>query len=121
VEISLQPWNSFKPDGVILFSDILTPLPSMVSVWLIRQFGIHFEGSKLVRRISHLLRGVHTYYEESTLVRRSLQAAVLQPRHPDFEMPVLFLQGVQFEIDDIKGPILNNPVKTMEQVNGINK
>jgi len=29
VEISLQPWNAFKPDGVILFSDILTPLAGM--------------------------------------------------------------------------------------------
>lgn len=29
VEISLQPWRAFKPDGVILFSDILTPLPSI--------------------------------------------------------------------------------------------
>jgi uroporphyrinogen decarboxylase len=29
VEISLQPWYAFKPDGVILFSDILTPLPGM--------------------------------------------------------------------------------------------
>ncbi len=29
VEISLQPWEAFKPDGVILFSDILTPLPGM--------------------------------------------------------------------------------------------
>lgn len=29
MEISLQPWNSFKPDGVILFSDILTPLPGL--------------------------------------------------------------------------------------------
>lgn len=29
VEISLQPWNVFKPDGVILFSDILTPLTGM--------------------------------------------------------------------------------------------
>ncbi|GAB2216057.1 hypothetical protein Droror1_Dr00023824 [Drosera rotundifolia] len=29
VEISLQPWKVFKPDGVILFSDILTPLTGM--------------------------------------------------------------------------------------------
>ncbi|CAM9172904.1 unnamed protein product [Choristocarpus tenellus] len=28
-EISLQPWRSYKTDGVILFSDILTPLPGM--------------------------------------------------------------------------------------------
>lgn len=34
VEISLQPWESFHPDGVIIFSDILTPLPA---------FGIPFE------------------------------------------------------------------------------
>ena len=33
-EISMQPFNAFKPDGVILFSDILTPLPGM---------GINFE------------------------------------------------------------------------------
>jgi uroporphyrinogen decarboxylase len=29
VEISLQPWRAFQPDGVILFSDILTPLPGI--------------------------------------------------------------------------------------------
>jgi uroporphyrinogen decarboxylase len=28
-EISMQPFHAFEPDGVILFSDILTPLPGM--------------------------------------------------------------------------------------------
>ena len=29
IEISLQPWQAFQPDGVIMFSDILTPLSGM--------------------------------------------------------------------------------------------
>jgi uroporphyrinogen decarboxylase len=29
IEISLQPFKAFAPDGVILFSDILTPLPGI--------------------------------------------------------------------------------------------
>jgi uroporphyrinogen decarboxylase len=29
IEISLQPWQAFQPDGVILFSDIVTPLPGL--------------------------------------------------------------------------------------------
>ncbi|MGK7890017.1 MAG: uroporphyrinogen decarboxylase [Leptolyngbyaceae cyanobacterium] len=29
IEVSLQPWKAFKPDGVILFSDIVTPLPGI--------------------------------------------------------------------------------------------
>ncbi|KAE8683755.1 Uroporphyrinogen decarboxylase [Hibiscus syriacus] len=34
VEISLQPWEAFRPDGVITFSDMLTPLPA---------FGVPFD------------------------------------------------------------------------------
>jgi len=29
IELSIQPWRAFKPDGVIMFSDILTPLPAL--------------------------------------------------------------------------------------------
>ena len=29
IEVSLQPWKAFQPDGVILFSDIVTPLPAI--------------------------------------------------------------------------------------------
>jgi uroporphyrinogen decarboxylase len=29
IEVSLQPWKAFAPDGVILFSDIVTPLPAI--------------------------------------------------------------------------------------------
>mmetsp|Transcript_31653 Transcript_31653/g.69176 ORF Transcript_31653/g.69176 Transcript_31653/m.69176 type:complete len:399 (-) Transcript_31653:250-1446(-) len=29
IELSLQPFKAFKPDGVIMFSDILTPLPAI--------------------------------------------------------------------------------------------
>jgi hypothetical protein len=56
VEISLQPWESFSPDGVILFSDILTPLPAF---------------------------------------------------------------GIPFEIDDNKGPLLDNPIRSMEQLKAL--
>ncbi len=29
IELSLQPWRAFKTDGVVFFSDILTPLPAL--------------------------------------------------------------------------------------------
>jgi uroporphyrinogen decarboxylase len=56
IEISLQPFRAFKPDGVILFSDILTPLPGM---------------------------------------------------------------GIPFEIVESKGPILDPPIRTLEQVEAV--
>lgn len=29
IELSMQPWRAFQTDGVIMFSDILTPLPAL--------------------------------------------------------------------------------------------
>ncbi|CAI7931307.1 unnamed protein product [Closterium sp. NIES-54] len=56
VEITLQPWRAFKPDGVILFSDILTPLDAM---------------------------------------------------------------GIPFEIDENKGPIIDSPIRTTEDLKAL--
>ena len=53
IEISLQPWRAFQPDGVIMFSDILTPLPGI---------------------------------------------------------------GIPFDIVESKGPIINPPIRTQEQI-----
>ncbi|KAL5999063.1 hypothetical protein ACLOJK_010013 [Asimina triloba] len=44
VEISLQPWKAFQPDGVIIFSDILTPLPA---------FGVPFDIEEVRGPIIH--------------------------------------------------------------------
>lgn len=56
IEISLQPWRAFQPDGVIMFSDILTPLPGI---------------------------------------------------------------GITFDIIESKGPIIDLPIRTQEQVNAL--
>lgn len=44
VEISLQPWEAFHPDGVIIFSDILTPLPA---------FGVPFDTEEVKGPVIH--------------------------------------------------------------------
>ncbi|ACK66985.1 uroporphyrinogen decarboxylase [Rippkaea orientalis PCC 8801] len=56
IEISLQPWKAFRPDGVIMFSDILTPLPGI---------------------------------------------------------------GISFEIPESKGPMIDSPIRTQEQVDNL--
>ena len=57
-EISMQPFHAFKPDGVILFSDILTPLPGM---------------------------------------------------------------GIDFEIVESKGPIIENPIRSLNQIKNLSQ
>ncbi len=56
IEVSLQPWKAFQPDGVILFSDIVTPLPGI---------------------------------------------------------------GINMDVAEGKGPIIENPIRTLEQVDNL--
>lgn len=52
IELSLQPWRAFKTDGVIFFSDILTPLPALgIEFDVIRGKGPRIEGTHQPHRV----------------------------------------------------------------------
>jgi uroporphyrinogen decarboxylase len=65
-EISMQPFHAFRPDGVILFSDILTPLPGM---------GIDFD---IVESKGPLIEPA---------IRTQEQVDGLQPLNPEASLP----------------------------------
>lgn len=73
IEISLQPWYAFKPDGVILFSDILTPLPGMGVPFQIPDRGPVIEPALTTKE---QIDAVHEIDCEKTapFVRQTLQA-----------------------------------------------
>lgn len=79
VEISLQPWRAFRPDGVILFSDILTPLPGM---------GISFDIVESKGPIIH------------SPIRSQEQVDQLRPLHPEESLPFIreILQTLRGEV-----------------------
>lgn len=68
VEISLQPFHAFKPDGVIMFSDILTPLPGI---------GIPFE---IIESQGPILRQP---------IRSQAQVDALSPLEPETTLPFI--------------------------------
>ncbi|MCS6814123.1 MAG: uroporphyrinogen decarboxylase, partial [Cyanobacteria bacterium] len=81
VEISLQPWRAFQPDGVILFSDILTPLPGI---------GIPFD---IVESRGPII---------DPPIRSQTQIDQLHPLEPAESLPFIreILQILRREVDD---------------------
>lgn len=81
VEISLQPFRAFQPDGVILFSDILTPLPGI---------GIPFD----------IIESRGPVIEPP--IRSAEQVEKLQPLEPEASLPFIreILQILRREVGD---------------------
>eukprot|EP00884_Botryococcus_braunii_P021085 jgi/Botrbrau1/7660/Bobra.0159s0102.1 len=82
LRLSLQPWRAFKPDGVIMFSDILTPLPAL---------GIDFD-------MKHKQGPVI-----SQPISSKEQVKALRPlEDPDEELPFIrpILQALRAEVGD---------------------
>ncbi len=79
IEISLQPWRAFQPDGVIMFSDILTPLPGI---------GIDFD----------IVESKGPLFE--TPIRTQEQVDRLTPLNPEKSLPFIktILQSLRSEI-----------------------
>lgn len=80
VEISLQPFHAFRPDGVIMFSDILTPLPGI---------GIPFD----------IIESKGPVFEAP--VRTQEQIEALTPLDPEASLPFVrqILQTLQREVN----------------------
>jgi uroporphyrinogen decarboxylase len=68
IEISLQPWRAFQPDGVIMFSDILTPLPGI---------GITFD---IIESKGPII---------DTPIRTQEQVTALHPLEPEASLPFI--------------------------------
>lgn len=81
VEISLQPFRAFQPDGVILFSDILTPLPGI---------GIPFD---IIESRGPVI---------DPPVRSAEQVKNLKPLEPEADLPFIreILQILRKEVGD---------------------
>ncbi|AFZ28145.1 uroporphyrinogen decarboxylase [Cylindrospermum stagnale PCC 7417] len=79
IEVSLQPWRAFQPDGVILFSDIVTPLPGL---------GIDMDIAEGKGPIIH------------SPIRTSAQVDHLHPLDPEAALPFIktILQALRQEV-----------------------
>ncbi|MFN6560108.1 MAG: uroporphyrinogen decarboxylase [Nostoc sp. ChiSLP01] len=81
IEVSLQPWRAFQPDGVILFSDIVTPLPGL---------GIDMDIAEGKGPIIH------------SPLRTQEQIDNLRPLEPEADLPFIktILQALRSEVGD---------------------
>ena len=84
LEISLQPWRAFQPDGVIMFSDILTPLTGM---------GIPFD---IIESKGPII---------DPPIRTAAQINAVRPLNPEESLPFVktVLQNLRLEVGNKAG------------------
>ncbi len=88
IQVSLQPWHAFQPDGVILFSDIVTPMPGL---------GIDMDIAEGKGPIIH------------APIRTQQQIDALQPLNPEESLPFIktILKSLREEVGN-KSTVLDD-------------
>ena len=119
VEISLQPWNSFKPDGVILFRCGLRRCRGCGSR------GRHAAGVEHRRwpwgaAACRQRCSVQPQHAATCALptRPPPPTAARSPARSDILTPLPAF-GIPFEIDDDKGPLLASTIRTAEGLKGL--
>jgi uroporphyrinogen decarboxylase len=99
--ISLQPLERYGVDGVILFSDILTPLPAMGIDFKVRESGkIQIEPIRNQGDMTHRLRRVskEMYAEKCSFVGTVLHQLREQLAETSFDTTLLGFVGLPFTL-----------------------
>ena len=88
ITLSMQPWDAFRPDGVIMFSDILTPLPALgIEFDVIRGKGPLI--AEPIKRCEALHLGIDTSVGMGTMWLVAMHALEFPELEQQLEEPIL--------------------------------